>query len=289
MESFMNRKKVNYLNNKDMLAEIHKSKNTYCEYIDPEYSMYDIIVEQDAIDTTPIPYDINIITDDMIQQGKKRRATRLTNSAIAEYLESTPCPDKKMIDKISPDDIDTSSLVIRVITYDHIDYYVGRKRNPKTVADTKVKLNFAPFKHYIIQDGALVEVGRSHWKDGHFSADHGNMTNKLANMFIMLVDRYAHKSNWRGYTYVDEMKGEALMQLSSMGLRFNEHKSDNPFSYYTASVSNAFTRVLNSEKTHQSLRDDLLEHQGQVPSFTRQIEHDDAINKIREAYDGNVE
>ena len=33
-------KKINYLNNKDMLKEIHKSKNTFCEYTDPKYGDY---------------------------------------------------------------------------------------------------------------------------------------------------------------------------------------------------------------------------------------------------------
>ena len=37
-------RKVNYLNNKDMLAEIHKSKNTFCSFVDPEYASYDIIL-----------------------------------------------------------------------------------------------------------------------------------------------------------------------------------------------------------------------------------------------------
>ena len=37
-------KRVNYLNNKDMLAEIHKSKNSYCFYKKPEYANYDIIL-----------------------------------------------------------------------------------------------------------------------------------------------------------------------------------------------------------------------------------------------------
>ena len=37
-------KRVNYLNNRDLMAEIHKSKNTYCSYVNPEDSQYDIIV-----------------------------------------------------------------------------------------------------------------------------------------------------------------------------------------------------------------------------------------------------
>ena len=60
-----------------------------------------------------------------------------------------------------------------------------------------------------------------------------------------------------------------------IGLQFDESKSDNPFAYYTAAITNSFTRVLNMEKKHQSLRDDLLQEAGQTPSFTRQIEHEE--------------
>ena len=35
----------NYLNNKDILKEIHKSKNTYCSYLDPSDADYDMIVQ----------------------------------------------------------------------------------------------------------------------------------------------------------------------------------------------------------------------------------------------------
>ena len=34
----------NYLNNKDILKEIHKSKNTYCCFQTPEDNAYDIIL-----------------------------------------------------------------------------------------------------------------------------------------------------------------------------------------------------------------------------------------------------
>ena len=101
----------------------------------------------------------------------------------------------------------------------------------------------------------------------------------------LMVNRYSQRANWRGYTYLDEMKGQALLQLSHMGLQFNEAKSDNPFSYYTASVSNSFTRVLNTEKENQDLRDDLLVQAGQSPSFTRQLKIEDEIRKMRESVD----
>ena len=38
-------KKVNYLNNKDILKEIHKSKMSYCYVEDDQYAEFDIILE----------------------------------------------------------------------------------------------------------------------------------------------------------------------------------------------------------------------------------------------------
>ena len=115
----------------------------------------------------------------------------------------------------------------------------------------------------------------SHYnKNKEFDVQAGKITAKLANMYIKLVERYSQRSNWRGYTYIDEMRGQALLQLTQIGLQFNEAKSDNPFAYYTAAVNNSFTRVLNTEKKNQGIRDDLLEKSGQMPSWTRQLEHE---------------
>ena len=43
--SLPSRKPVNYLNNKDILKEIHESKTTYCYFSKPEYHRYDFIVD----------------------------------------------------------------------------------------------------------------------------------------------------------------------------------------------------------------------------------------------------
>ena len=37
-------KRVKYLNNRDLLLQIHASKNTYCSYVAQEDSQYDLIV-----------------------------------------------------------------------------------------------------------------------------------------------------------------------------------------------------------------------------------------------------
>jgi len=138
-----------------------------------------------------------------------------------------------------------------------------------------VKVNFPPFFHYrVSEDNTPYIVGKSHWQGpidtGHFSKDHGAMTPKLALMFMKLCERYATRSNWRGYTYNDEMRSQALLQLSQIGLQFDESKSQNPFAYYTAAITNSFTRVLNIEKRNQNLRDDILEINNLNPSYTRQ-------------------
>ena len=86
------------------------------------------------------------------------------------------------------------------------------------------------------------------------------------------------------------MRGQALVQLSQVGLQFNEAKSDNPFAYYTAAVINSFTRVLNLEKRNQTIRDDILIEQGHLPSYSRQIKHEEDMRRMRESVetqDGN--
>ena len=255
-------RKVNYLNNKDMLIEIHKSKSTFCSYVDPEYADYDIIL--------PSLDKINIRT---IAEAKKIKAKKISQQS---YEDAKISGQKvKMADfEIDYRKIEKTDLIFRIMTFDHIPDEPGRKKNPKTVADGKIKLNFPPFQHWKFNDvDELVCVGKSHWsgglENGHFSKDHGKTTNKLAMMWLKLVDRYSTRGNVRGYTYKDEMKGQAILQLAQIGLQFDESKSNNPFAYYTAAVTNSFVRVINLEKRNQNIRDDILEMNDLDPSYTR--------------------
>ena len=132
-----------------------------------------------------------------------------------------------------------------------------------------------------------LEFERDPDENGNFSKTHGTATNKLAMMWMKLVDRYATRGNVRGYTYNDEMRGQAILQLTQIGLQFDESKSNNPFAYYTAADTNSFVRVINVEKRNQMIRDDLLEINGMNPSYTRmgEGEHAAAVKRFDETTD----
>lgn len=281
----MAKRKKNYLNNKDMLREIHLSKISYCSFRDKLLdSQQDFIVE-----------DLSEITPEVIEEAKEAKASRLTK-------EGTPT---------KPADIATTDLVFRVMTEEHIPLVPKKKsKAAQTKAEKKAKseavfddllededidelvdandpdielvpkrTNFPPFFHYRLDENNVpFVVGKSHWRGdletGEFCQKHGKTTDNLAMMYMKLCERYGTRSNWRGYTYNDEMQGQALVQLTHIGLRFNELKSQNPFAYYTAVVTNSFTRVLNIEKRMQEIRDDILEANGMTPSWTRQLENE---------------
>jgi len=270
-------KKIKYLNNKDLLSEIHKSKCSFSSFSSKEFNQHDIIVP-----------DLKKITQKIILEAKKNRAKRI---GVKEFLLAREAGDKKVkLTDLVPDHkkIPKTDLVFRIMTYEHIPLSPGRKKTTKTTSDNHEKVNFPPFQHWKFNDeDELVCVGKSHWKGGiktgKFSKDHGRITEELGRMFIKLSERYAQRSNWRGYTYIDEMRGQAILQLSQIGLQFDESKSENPFAYYTAAVTNSFTRILNIEKKNQNIRDDMLIENGLTPSSTRQHAHEFAEETARQA------
>jgi len=270
-------KRNKYLNNKDLLLQIHRSKNTYGHFTDKKYEDYDIILA--SLDK------INIRT---VAQAKKNRAKRLGQQLYASK-KAAGIKDVKLVDCVLDyKKVPKEDLVFRIMTHEHVPLAPGRKKTVKTTADAHERCNFPPYQHWAFDNNDnLICVGKSHWKGdlvkGQFSKEHGRITEELGKMYLMLAERYAQRSNWRGYTYVDEMKGQAILQLSQIGLQFDESKSENPFAYYTAAVTNSFTRVLNIEKRNQNIRDDMLEQNGLTPSFTRQNQQEYAEETARQA------
>lgn len=325
------KKRENYLNNRDLLRNIHLSKASYTWYEDGNFrktkfldydfiacgedvyrecreqlmlqvvnralikkrkkrvsvlkeAHYELITEEDykEIDNKIVVFD-HTITEQLVNKMKLGHHNRLL------YEEG-----KKRVPELPEDvDYDLSELVLRVYTFEHIPQL--EKYNPnkvKRVADLKHKVNFPPYKHYVIRNGKFECVAISHMdKDGQFSTTHGEINQNLAMGFLKISERNVQNHNWRGYSYSDEMQGNALVQLTMIGLMFNELFSANPFAYYTTIVNNAFTVILNQEKDVQNYRDKTLIDSGQDPSSTQQ--YDDEFRRIKHWNDilknGNME
>ena len=319
----MAKRKKKYLNNRDMLAEIHKSKISYCMFKDPiTDSQQDYIVEstEDIFGT----HEVAIGKDEdgepvmghvpVIDLATAARASRLTKLGIptdidevevedivfrvmtTEHIPLVPKkkakkkkPKKKSIvvdlfEELEETPEETPDVTDDTIVPDSQDHTIAVLKGEELVEMVPMRAKFPPFFHYRMGTNGLELIGKSHWRgesldDGEFCMEHGKTTDTLAMMYIKLCERYARRSNWHGYTYIDEMRGQALLQLSQIGLQFNEMKSQNPFAYYTAAVTNSFTRILNIEKKMQNIRDDILEQNGLTPSWTRQFKNDNSDQK----------
>lgn len=240
------------------MAEIHKSKISYCVSLEPKYDAYDAIVAR-----------LNEITPELVEATRTRKAHLKTQAAKA-ILRADGAKQAALREAvIDPATIKTEDIIFRVMTSEHIPLDPDRKRKGRGENSNHTRTPFLPFKHYIIEsvthseevpEGdtniqySFKEVLRSHWRGdfetGVFDMTRGKMTHRLAVMFMMLVDRYSRRSNWRSYTYLDEMKSHALLQLSQIGLQFNEAVSDNPFAFYTTTIKNCIsgdTEILTKE------------------------------------------
>jgi len=122
-------KRVNYLNNKDLLAEIHKSKNSYCSYVSEEDAQYDYIVT-----------DVKKINATAVAQARKLKAKRLTQEAW-EAAKASGNKRQKMSDfTVSARKIEKTDLVFRVMMFDHVPTDNERKKNPKNCCRPSYKM-----------------------------------------------------------------------------------------------------------------------------------------------------
>ena len=99
-------KKVKYLNNRDLLAQIHKSKSAFCSFVDKEFHQYDIIL--------PSLEKINIRS---VAQAKRNRAARL---AKANHEAAVEAAGKKIPAKefdIDYRKMEKTDLVFRIMTF----------------------------------------------------------------------------------------------------------------------------------------------------------------------------
>ena len=81
---------------------------------------------------------------------------------------------------------------------------------------------------------------------------------EMADAFYKIAKRYSSKPNFSGYTYKDDMIGEAIYTCIRYAHNFNPEKSNNAFAYFTQYCHNAFIQYINKEKKFADFKFELL-------------------------------
>ena len=90
-------------------------------------------------------------------------------------------------------------------------------------------------------------------------------TNRLGEIVVLTVDRVATQTKFRHYTYLDDMKAEAIYQSIKGITKFDLSKTNetgqksSSFSYLTQIITNAFRQILKKEKKNREIKDQVIE------------------------------
>ncbi len=98
----------------------------------------------------------------------------------------------------------------------------------------------------------------------------GFASDRLGELWFLHVERCGSTACFKNYTYLEEMKGKALLFLVRYSRSFKPEKAiamgkePNAFAYCTSIIINAFKQVINKEKKHSILKDNLMKIQQHV-------------------------
>jgi hypothetical protein len=82
----------------------------------------------------------------------------------------------------------------------------------------------------------------------------GVVSEKLGGIFISIATNLSNKANFTGYTWKDEMIGEAIYTCIKYGKNFNPEKSNNGFAYITQICYNSFINYIKKQNRHSEVK-----------------------------------
>lgn len=117
----------------------------------------------------------------------------------------------------------------------------------------------------------------------------------LAECLLKMADRLATSPNFRNYTYIEEMKGQAIEAALKYVHNFDATKYNNGFAYVTQIMFSAMVQVIKKEKKKEKFDAVLIQQMivtwmleggdTELAEYARQI----ADQKLGEMEDGKLE
>lgn len=129
-------------------------------------------------------------------------------------------------------------------------------------AAAPIKLKPKEKPHYVSNPTFLAAM--ADWKAACDLAEKKNkerpvMPRYIGECILKIATRLSYAPNFIGYSYRDEMIGDAIENCSRVLHKFDPDKSTNPFAYTTQICYNAFLRRIKAEKTQSYVKGKLIE------------------------------
>lgn len=86
-----------------------------------------------------------------------------------------------------------------------------------------------------------------------------NVSERLGELFVDLVDNLATKNNFSGYSFLEEMKSEAILHLLKYSKAYDPKKSNYAFTYCSQIASRAFIQIIKKEKKRAKSKKEFIE------------------------------
>lgn len=168
-----------------------------------------------------------------------------------------PLPDESMETPVVP------KRVRRKKAESSVDPIVSESTESTEVVLPEVVPEATPVprkKKYINNGDLMIQIA--------ISRQQNKMTDELAKMLFMLVQRYAKHPDYANiHSYKMDMEAFALLTIVKVWKGFNPEKGNNPFAYFTQVIRHAFYQYLNHEKKQRDTKDLIRIDMGQDPSF----------------------
>lgn len=118
---------------------------------------------------------------------------------------------------------------------------------------------------YVKNTELLVEISKyretcRYSDSGEYIKGSGKASETLGKMIMKIANGLAQKANYAGYTWLDDMKAEAVYTVIKYLKNFDPEKSQNPFSYITQICQNAFISYIAKQKKHSHIKNALFEY-----------------------------
>jgi K+-transporting ATPase A subunit len=103
--------------------------------------------------------------------------------------------------------------------------------------------------YYVTNDDMIAEIERYQ--------ESKNISNELGKMFLFIASNFANKGNFSGYTWKEDMIGEAVYTCVRYVHNFDlsKYNNPNPFAYFTQICYHSFISYIKKQKKYSQIKD----------------------------------